>query len=243
MGEINNSSWHTILEKLGEFEFRKGISSFVNPFSMLQLEENPDLANGINYWYVDGISLTKLLKTFFNIKVKRFSFDDTSVSPLVFSFAKKNNLSVAIIGTEQEFVTVAVDRIEKKHGIKIDYFRNGYFSGEEEVNGVIKQILERKIKIVVCGMGTPHQEKFLIKLQNAGWLGYGFTCGGYLHQLAKKEKYYPPFFDKYNVRWVYRIYDEPKLLKRYFFKYPLFLLKFLLFYIKETFINKNKNRN
>jgi N-acetylglucosaminyldiphosphoundecaprenol N-acetyl-beta-D-mannosaminyltransferase len=205
----------------------KGIASFVNPYSMLILANNEPVAESIDYWYVDGISLVKAIEKYEQKNIGRFSFDDTSIAPLVFDFAKNNNKTVAIIGTKELIIQKAVMAIEKKFAISILYYRNGYFKNDFELQDCIDTISNKNIDIVICGMGTPYQEDFLIKLKKTRWDGYGFTCGGYLHQIATKENYYPVIFDKLNIRWMYRIIDEPKLLKRYFYCYPIFFAKYL----------------
>lgn len=228
------SAWNTILSKLpSDFKMQKGITSFVNPFSMFKLQEEELIANHIDYWYVDGSLLVNMFNVLFRKHYRRFSFDDTSLAPIVFRYAKENKLKVAIIGTKEEYIGAAIDNIEKKHGIEVTYYRNGYFGSKEEKIACYNQIIDNRIDIVICGMGTPYQEEFLIKLMDCGWSGYGFTCGGYLHQTAQKADYYPPIFDKLNIRWMYRIIDEPKLVKRYFVLYPIFVVKFLLFTLKK----------
>ena len=84
-------------------------------------------------------------------------------------------------------------------------------------------------------MGTPLQEKFLIDLKKNGWSGIGFTCGGFLHQTSNNIIYYPNWIDKFSLRAFYRMYDEPKLIKRYFLIYPLAILLFLYDLFKFRF--------
>jgi exopolysaccharide biosynthesis WecB/TagA/CpsF family protein len=224
-----SESWETILDKITPFALRRGLTSFVNPYSMLILERHLDVARGIDYWHVDGISLVHLINKSLNKDITRHSFDETSLAPVVFKHARENNLSIAIIGTTDEAVSKAVHQIEKSHQIKVAYHRNGYFLNELETSQCISLISQMHIDIVICGMGTPYQENFLIKLKDSGWNGYGYSCGGYLHQTASKGDYYPPIYDKLNMRWIYRIIDEPKLISRYFLKYPVFFLKFKIF--------------
>lgn len=223
---MKNPSWKIIISKTSNFKMIKGISSFVNPYSMLVLEGNETVAESVDYWYVDGISLVKTFVKYEQKNISRFSFDDTSIAPLVFDFAKINNKSIAIIGTKELIIQKAINTIEKKYAVNISYFRNGYFKNDMELKECIDTICDKNIDIVICGMGTPNQEDFLIQLKKKGWDGYGFTCGGYLHQIATKDNYYPVFFDKLNIRWIYRIIDEPKLLKRYFYLYPFFFIKY-----------------
>lgn len=228
-GKNQNKSWEVIINKIGQFSFQKGITSFVNPYSMLTLRNREDIATAIDYWYVDGISLVERIKSKINKRVLRYSFDDTSLAPIVFSKARQMNLRIAVIGTEERLIGTAVMRIQEKYSVSVTYYRNGYFSSNIELANCIHEVMEKEIDLVICGMGTPFQEQFLIQLVKAGWEGYGFTCGGYLHQLASKESYYPPLFDKLNIRWVYRIIDEPKLFRRYFIDYPKFFFLFSKF--------------
>jgi exopolysaccharide biosynthesis WecB/TagA/CpsF family protein len=229
----NYKSWKTIISKTSNFKMAKGISSFVNPYSMLVLEQNEIIAESIDYWYVDGISLVKCFVKYEHKDISRFSFDDSSIAPLVFDYARINNLTVAVVGTKELIIEKTVKAIENKFKIKISYFRNGYFKTDSEFKDCINTIFTENFDIVICGMGTPNQEEFLLQLKKTGWLGYGFTCGGYLHQIASKDNYYPVFFDKLNIRWIYRIIDEPKLFKRYFYFYPKFFAKYLK-YILNT---------
>ena len=90
-------------------------------------------------------------------------------------------------------------------------------------------------------MGTPFQEQFLVDLKNLGWIGAGYTCGGFIHQTAANIKYYPEFFNTYNLRWLYRMIDEPKLIKRYLILYPkstfLFFFDFIIYKFLKTLSN------
>lgn len=223
---MNYKAWNAIVDRLDNFEMKKGITSFVNPFSMLMLMDQERVASKIQHWHIDGISLVNKINKDLDKKIQRFSFDDTSLAPVVFQHAKAKGLKIAVIGTKEEFIHKAVQNIQDKHGVKISYSRNGYFKDDAERTACYARLTEDKIDLVICGMGAPYQELFLIGLQEYGWNGIGFTCGGYLHQVAGKENYYPAFFDKLNIRWVYRIIDEPKLFKRYFIDYPRFFIKF-----------------
>ena len=73
-------------------------------------------------------------------------------------------------------------------------------------------------------MGAPLQEQFLLKLAASGWIGLGFTCGGYLDQLSLKgTAYYPAWVDRFNIRWAYRFFMEPaRLLAQIPIDYPQF---------------------
>ena len=153
----------------------------------------------------------------------------TSLAPKVFKEASQNDLSIFIIGTRPEIIDNAIKNIKLMFpNLHIIGYRHGYFKNDMERQRVLYQIRQLNPDLVICGMGTVLQEKFLTDLNKEGWKGTGYTCGGFLHQTAKNATYYPNWADKYHLRWLYRLIDEPYLWKRYFLIYPLAM--FFLFY-------------
>lgn len=195
--------------------------SFLNPFSYYQLRNNKKLLQSIDRWLIDGQLLVKYFKLLGVADVTRKSFDMTSLAPEVFSQAIEKNQSVYFVGTTPEDIVIAVEKIaDRFKGLNIIGFHHGYLDDKAKAQLVMSDINNKSADIVIVGMGAPRQESFLINLRNTGWKGTGFTCGGFFHQTASKMDYYPKWADKFNLRWLYRIYDEPKLAKRYFIQYP-----------------------
>ena len=162
----------------------------------------------------------QFLLTLFGIRVKRESFDMTSLAPVLFNKAIQQNKSIYFIGTEPDIIADTIKNIKNTYPkLNICGFRHGYFS-QDERDIVIKKIFQLAPDYVICGMGTPLQEYFLLDLKKEGWSGEGFTCGGFLHQTANRIIYYPEWINRFGLRAFYRMYDEPKLIKRYFIDYP-----------------------
>ncbi len=217
-----------------ENKSQKKLITFLNPYSYLLAREHIDLFSKFDNIYIDGIALVKILKFFQLASVKRQSFDMTSLAPIIFNDAVKSSKSIYFIGTAPRVIDKAVENIQDSFpGLNIVGYRNGFIKPEEKAE-VFKNIILARPDIVICGMGTPLQEEFLLNLQDLGWEGTGYTCGGFLHQTANDVQYYPHWIDKYNLRWVYRIYKEPKLFQRYFWEYPKFLVYFLFDYYFYT---------
>jgi exopolysaccharide biosynthesis WecB/TagA/CpsF family protein len=211
-------------------EVEGGISTFLNPYSYLVLRKQKNMLNEFDHIYIDGEYLCKFLRMFDLINVNRRSFDNTSLAPIIFERSLIRNESVAIIGSDESSIEKFQQYLNEKYvGIDLIYARNGYFNSEADLEDAINELINLQPKIVVVGMGAVKQEEFLLKLKIAGWYGTGYTCGGYIHQTASKgEKYYPSWINKYNLRFIYRIYDEPKLFKRYSVDYMLFVFCFLI---------------
>jgi len=205
--------------------------TFLNPYSYLLARKEKELFEKFNI-FIDGMLLVKVLNLFGFKNIERQSFDMTSLAPIVFKKAIKENQTLYFIGTKPVIIDKAIKNILKDFPeLNVVGFRDGYIQDNER-KSLYQNIKTLNPDIVICGMGTPLQEQFLVDLQKTGWDGIGYTCGGFLHQTARNIQYYPKWIDKYNIRWIYRIYDEPKLFKRYFWEYPKFFGYFVYDFYK-----------
>jgi exopolysaccharide biosynthesis WecB/TagA/CpsF family protein len=214
------------------------IYTFLNCYSYYIFRKNITSFKSIDAIFCDGMIFEKMMHSI-KIKASRVSFDMTSLAPIVFNHARENNETLVLIGSE-EGIAMRVKNIltENFDNLNVIDVRHGFFITEAERLEYIDYIVKLNPTYVIAGMGTPHQENFIVELKYAGWQGIGFTCGGFLHQTCKKGiNYYPKLINKLNLRWAYRIWDEPKLLKRYVLYYPLSVSAFYYDYFKFCIVN------
>ncbi len=210
-----------------------GTHTFLNPYSYLLSRKSKKIFNDFDFIHIDGIALVIFLKLV-GIKTTRRSFDMTSVAPLLFQHCQEQNKSIYFIGAKLEELEKTIQVFQKAYPqMNIKGFHHGYIKDQWEER--IQEIIQLNPNFVIVGMGTPIQEQFLVDLKKQGFKGCGFTCGGFLHQSQQEIYYYPAIFDKLNIRWVYRMIDEPKLVKRYFIDYPIFVIYFIWDAIKFMF--------
>lgn len=197
---------------------RKYLVTFLNHHSYQVARKNVSEFKRFDYIYCDGIFLTLMLRML-GIECRRRSFDMTSLAPVVFKNAIQKDLSIALIGGENGVAKSAAEILSSRFlGLKVVLTNPGFFVDESDRKSTLDKVTSLAPDIVVCGMGTPNQEKFLLDLVDNGWKGKGYTCGGFFHQTARKGIcYYPRWIDKCNLRWLFRLYDEPALFKRYSF--------------------------
>ena len=206
------------------------IYTFLNPVSYLDAIKHKGLFTQYDGIFADGGLLVKAVKFFYGKTIQRRSFDMTSLAPLLFDYAQDNGKSIAIVASKQESIEQAVKILIAKYPkLSILYFRNGYFNTNEEKMDTVHKIVLLKPDFLIVGMGIVKQEDFLLKVKDAGYLGVGFTCGGFIHQIAKdKAEYYPEWIDKHGLRFIYRMYKEPHTRYRYFktaFVFPIIFLR------------------
>ncbi len=210
-------------------EIRRGTVTFLNPYSYLVARKNPQYLDSIDYIAIDGSLLAKFL-TLTLRKVDRLSFDFTSMANQIFSSLENSGGSVYFVGSTNSNIKKFIQKVAHMYpDLSIVGYRDGYFSNQNEMALCIDDIIHNKADVVIAGMGTGLQEQFLSLLKTEGWPGAGYTCGGFIHQIANTSnaQYYPDWINNYGLRWAYRIYDEPKLIKRYLVDYGTFLPVFI----------------
>jgi N-acetylglucosaminyldiphosphoundecaprenol N-acetyl-beta-D-mannosaminyltransferase len=168
---------------------RAGLVTFANPLAVRIAAGDAGYRNNLgrmDFVFCDGIALAVAARRLGRFPMGRISFDSTSLAPKLFEFARR-------LAAEYP-------------GISIIAALDGYRPQRELVGNV--SLLTPQI--VICGMGAPRQEEFLVALADAGWKGVGFTCGGYFDHLGQGFQFYPALLDRLNLRWLYRIAREPR---------------------------------
>lgn len=207
---------------------KKGcVYSFVNPYSYDVLIKNKSVDFSRITFFSDGILFVKMSNAFRGTKLKRFSFDFTSLANEVFEHASINKLKVAIIGGDELENKLAVSVLKKRFSnLDIAYRNHGYIKGDFDV--VIKEMNDLGVEVVIAGLGTPLQEKFLLECSDTmDKLKYGFSCGGFLTQISQNENYFNPLLSRFHLRWLQRFIRHDYVRKRVFFDYPKFIVGFI----------------
>jgi N-acetylglucosaminyldiphosphoundecaprenol N-acetyl-beta-D-mannosaminyltransferase len=179
----------------------------------------------------DGIGIEiacKLAK----IPVKQ-NMNGTDFIPEIINLASRNKKRIYILGGKGEIPLMAKINLEK--GIKdvnIVGYHNGYFNKEEEEN-IIREINDKKVDLIIVGMGVPIQEIWLYNNKNKFTTVKLCVAGGAIFDfIAGEFRRAPKFLIKLRLEWVYRLYNEPKRLWR---RYLIGNLRFLyyIFFNKE----------
>lgn len=208
------------------------ITSYINLYNYLIIRENPKIIAGIDRFTLDGILLVRILNLI-GVRKKRASPDFSSYFSEMFSLCEKLKKKVVFVGGSKNELFDFKAQIKKNFPTLITQGTiDGYFCDNETII-IAKDILKLNPDIVILGLGTPKQENFAILLKSLGYRGSTYTCGAFISQTALKGiKYYPEIINNLHLRWLYRIFKEKKLLKRYFLLYPLSIWYLLIDYIR-----------
>jgi glycosyltransferase family 26 len=209
---------------------KKGaVYTFLNPVSYLAALKNENLFVGFDGIMVDGTILAVAIGLLYGKKIRRRSFDMTSIVTLLFRHSISRKKTIYLIGATLNQIERSVEILQRQFPeLRIVGYRDGYFSSEDEMRETCKSVVTLAPDYVIAGMGTILQEKFLLRLKDYGYKGIGFTCGGFITQLSMKGiVYYPSWADKCNLRFLYRFYKEKHTRKRYLkavFLFPFYFI-------------------
>jgi N-acetylglucosaminyldiphosphoundecaprenol N-acetyl-beta-D-mannosaminyltransferase len=204
------------------------IITFVNTFSYYQLLDSDCALDKIDHIFVDGSLHVKFHNIFNKNKANRASFDFSSIADDFFVYAVKQEMNIAIIGATENEIATAVSNLRNKYtGLRIVYFRNGYFHDEAERRDLYAVLGTQQIDTVIIGMGTPSQEQLAIYLKDQGLSAYIFTCGGFISQTARNVDYYHDITKKRDLRWLQRAIEFKHIRKRLLVNYPINIIRYL----------------
>lgn len=212
------------------------ITTYLNPYQYLMLRNDKKILVIFDNVIFDGFLLPMLFSCFGLKKYKPLQPDLSGFFRNIFMDCSNNFKRVILLGGKPGEIELAVAAIRAEFPkIQIVSHRDGYFDNEEEKEVFASMIIRQNPDYVFVGMGVPNQEKFSVILKKKGFKGSVITCGGFFHQTARRLNYYPKFFSSLNIRWIYRIIDEPKLFYRYFVIYPISLSYFIYDVLRYKF--------
>ncbi|MEQ8478623.1 MAG: WecB/TagA/CpsF family glycosyltransferase [Fulvivirga sp.] len=207
--------------------------TYINNYSYLHFRRQPELFKKFDFITSDGIIFRLLLLLFYKKKTPRISPDFSSYFKEVFLKIDKNKNSIFIWGADEIALNLAIDNIKEQYpNISIVGHQNGYLS-KEDTQLEMKKIAKLNPNYIFVGMGTPKQEEVILGIKNEGWKGIGITCGAFISQIATNLNYYPSIINDLNLRWLYRVYKEPKLISRYLILYPKAIIVFTYDYFRK----------
>ena len=204
----------------------------INPEMISNAVKDPDFADIINNADLvipDGIGV--------EIGLKILGYNVKRIAGIEFSYrmieeCAKNNQSVALIGAKPEIVKKAKENLVKEFSsLYITYIHDGYFKEDEQV---LEELKIRQPRLVLCALGSPKQEEFILKAKSILPEALFVGVGGSFDVWSGEVKRAPEIYQKLGLEWLYRTILDPKRFKRIFPTLPLFVLKVL----RERFIPK-----
>lgn len=135
--------------------------------------------------------------------------------------------SFYLVGGKQEVIETTISKLRDEFlGINIVGYRNGYLENDEERHALIEDVAAKSPDIVFVAMGSPKQELLMGEMQQRHKAIYQ-GLGGSFDVYTGNVKRAPKWWVDHKVEFAYRLFKEPKRIKRQI--HLLTLVRMLLF--------------
>ncbi|OGH95949.1 MAG: hypothetical protein A2X42_08985 [Candidatus Margulisbacteria bacterium GWF2_38_17] len=194
-----------------------------NPEIIYMAQFDPDIKTMLNSSDInlpDGIGVLIASKMLGHPIKERI----TGIDTMLYLCEKKAG-SVFLFGSKPGIAELAAIELEKRYpGLKVVGFHDGYFQDDSKM---VELINRSGADIVFVGLGAPKQENWLVKNKDKLQPKVAMVIGGSMDVISGTKKRAPQIFQKLNVEWVFRFFQEPSRFMR-IIVLPKFLLRVIL---------------
>ena len=128
--------------------------------------------------------------------------------------AAGEELSVYLLGGAEGAGADAAAVLEARFpGLRIAGVRNGYFAPEESER-IAADIRASGAALLLVGLGSPRQERWLAEYLAASGAGAGIGVGGSFDVIGGRAERAPVLWRRLGVEWLYRLVKEPHRWRR-----------------------------
>lgn len=223
--KLDNYSYSELDLKLKRciFEFKRCFIVTLNPEIVLKAQKDPlykKIINKADIVLADGVGLiwaARILKL-----PTPFRITGMDLVRILSKISEQNNCSIFLLGGRGDTAFKASLKLKEKFPqIKIVGTDEG---GEVDEKGDLKnnkEILEKinKLKpdILLVAFGAPKQEKWIYKnFSQIHSVKIAVGVGGVFDYLAGKVKSPPYWIKRIGLEWLFRLFTQPKRIKRIF---------------------------
>jgi len=180
--------------------------------------------DNIDYIHPDGIGLFLASKFVYGKKGFSFRFTGSDFYTELIKFSKEQKYSFFFFGDRDE----TLNKIKNVHpDLLIKGLQNGFsFVNEKLINSINYSSAD----ILIVGLGSPRQEKWIIENKQIINTKVLIAVGDGIKMFSETKKRGPKILQALGLEWIVRLFFEPKRLwKRYIIGIPLFIFRVVKF--------------
>lgn len=148
----------------------------------------------------------------------------------IFTEAGKKSWSIYLLGARDGIAQKAAEKLKKRFPkLIIAGYHHGYFDKGEEKD-LIKSMNKCKPTILLVGMGSPKQEKWIAENFDKIDAQTFWAVGALFDVISGKLLRAPKWMQKLWLEWLFRFFQEPRRLYK---RYTIGNLEFILQVLKE----------
>lgn len=221
--EIDNLTMKETLDEIDKLILKNDKSYVVTPNvdHIVMLETDVELKNiyrDASLILADGKPLLWISKWYKTPIKEKISGSD--LFPLLCEMAAKKGYSMFFLGAAEGVAAKATENLKKKYnGLKIVGTYSppyGFEKDEIESEKIIDMVKEAHPDILILGLGSPKQEKFVYHYCKDLGVPISLGLGASLDFEAGNIRRAPKWMSNHGLEWLYRLIKEPKrMFKRY----------------------------
>lgn len=194
-------------------EKQKKMIIAINPEKILTARNDDQLKeilNNADYQIPDGMGIVIASKLKSGGIKSRITGVDTMEK--LCQLANKEGYRIFMYGAKEATIMKAKQVLESRYpNIKIVGYQNGYVEND---NDVINKINESKAQILFIALGSPKQEKFILKYKDQLCVSIYQGVGGSFDVISGNIKRAPIWMQNIGLEWFYRLIKDPKRIGR-----------------------------
>lgn len=179
-----------------------------NPIMVMNARKDPgfrDILNTADLLVPDGVGIMWAAKRAGRALPEKV----TGVDLVNYILSKRPSPRIFLLGGKPGVAERAKDRFRKEMPwIQIAGLNHGYFKDADE-EAVVRKIKLSDADVILAGMGSPRQEKFLRRNRDSLGAKLGLGVGGVLDILAGDKTLTPEVLRKAGLEWLHRLLREP----------------------------------
>lgn len=221
--EIDNLTMKETLDEIDKLILKNDKSYVVTPNvdHIVMLETDVELKNiyrDASLILADGKPLLWISKWYKTPIKEKISGSD--LFPLLCEMAAKKGYSMFFLGAAEGVAAKAAENLKKKYnGLEIVGTYSppyGFEKDEIESEKIIDMVKEAHPDILILGLGSPKQEKFVYHYCKDLGIPISLGLGASLDFEAGNIRRAPKWMSNHGLEWLYRLIKEPKrMFKRY----------------------------
>jgi|GEM_PF-385420 len=192
-----------------------------------------NILNASNVVYCDGEGV-RLGARINGIRLPERMTGADWIEPLCTACAQ-SGASLFLLGGAEGVAERAAKRLLSHHPtLKITGTHSGYFVKENASMDVVRQANESGADILLVGMGTPTQERWIADNRQNLRAPVVWAVGALFDFVAGVQPRGPKWMRDNGLEWLYRLYSDPfRLGRRYLAGIPLFFIRVFLFKLSQ----------
>lgn len=199
---------------------------YLNPYTLAHLREGHLMTAQSDWVVADGHLMAQAMSQGLGRPCESLHFDFSGPASRVFNAMVRRGARLGVIGGKPGEASTFRRIVEQRFpGLDVVFADDGYFPISRRAS-TAKRIAATRPDVLLVAMGSPRQEEFAHVLGTFTDHPMAvISCGAFVSQaVMRREHYYPGLIVKLNLRWLYRLYLDPRMFTRiikYYVPYKL----------------------